>query len=79
MALAIHNEGSNISASHLSAQPPFGSKRHRTGPVRKCSKEQGEGEKKRAKLSVYSLHSGLFIQSEGGGCVDFMSLLGENY
>lgn len=64
---AIQNTGSNVSVSHLSARPPFRSKWHRTGPcyktLQKSRKGRG-GEKKKGKSSVYSLHSGLFIQSE---------------
>lgn len=51
----------------VTAQPHLGLKWHRTGLLTKCCKKKKTGRKKKkipTRLSVYSLHSGLFIQSE---------------
>lgn len=65
--LLCKTRGSNISMSHLRAQPPFRSKRHRTGPVTKSCMEQGGGEKKGQNCLCTHCIPGYLYRVRGGG------------
>lgn len=75
---AIWNMNLKVSVALVTAQLHLGSKWHRTGLLTKCCKKAGR-KKKRTKSSVCVLTAFQVIYTEWKNCVDFMSLLGENY